>query len=502
MRAAILVVLIAAMVSMTVAKLVVVSNLQTSTQINTVLSDLEAGDEVVFASGTYTDMDLRLDVSGTADKYIKIRSDNVVKNSLREKTKSVVLRADPSNADSVLKIGTTSSYIEIQGIQFEHDKGATVENPGIRFESNVHHVTITNCVVKDITGIGIQFHDLDEVHDITVKDSAIYNIGLGSNKADKANLGAGISAGSTTGTSASKVYNIVIKNNIFHDLQGNLGSAIYLSQGVRASSCIDNVIWNSPKGAAALLDKKAAVYVAGGAAAAADAKSNIVVKGNAILDSAVGGSNSIAMQLGGGANVYNNLIVNAQTGIDLATTFTTNLRNTRVSHNTVYKIGGTALSAGFTGQEDASFIVANNVFYVGDSITGLIAFTWSDITNKGTAVVKKNFYKGQTVVGELFSDLEAFVSLKGTAETFFSAPNLDIGAGADFLVKGDLLRAGIDADVDTDYDNNDRDSSHPDIGCYETGSGGHWEVDFDFKLTIKAGDSAASNLQPFWRNLF
>eukprot|EP01087_Luapelamoeba_hula_P011270 TRINITY_DN303_c0_g1_i1.p1 TRINITY_DN303_c0_g1~~TRINITY_DN303_c0_g1_i1.p1 ORF type:complete len:505 (-),score=92.11 TRINITY_DN303_c0_g1_i1:72-1586(-) len=478
------------------AKTVVIVQSNTTAQINAAISGLKAGDTLRFSAGTYTNVSLQVSVSGDSDDEITITS---------VAGQRAVIVADPDSSDYCVQLASGVKYVTFSNIEFRHTSGSTSIAAGVFFNSNVHDIEFDSVTFTDITGVAIQMHDKNNIYDIEIKDCEFASIGVGANVT--ANLGIAITAGARAAGAivpVTNVHDIDIEHCIFHDLNGAVGGAIAFTNGVYDSSITDTIIWDCGKGFNVAAN--AIISIQPGLKAASSTSNNIIVHGNAILNSAVDGASTVAIYISGGVDVVNNLIFDCDVGIQFSLLTVLSLKNTRCAFNTVFKVSGTAMIGLFTGLEDDTFIVANNVYYVGDTIGALIAYSWSSITQFANATVRNNYYRGRTLAGQVFSTTsKAMINLNGNATAYFDDGDVAaIGGGASFVVKGTLLNAGIDVDIDFDFYNNKRDESKPDCGAFES-SGDNPPVKYGFKAANSGdgdgdgdgdGGSAANAIYP------
>jgi len=189
-----------------------------------------------------------------------------------------------------------------------------------------------------------------------------------------------------------------------------------------------------------------------------------------------------------GTIAENNLILNTNHGIAVRLEGASSWKNTRVIHNTVYGATDTAFSINGlnTGIAD-TLIISNNVFSVGGSGTAYGYHWYPEDAVGGT--VKNNYFDGLDYGSSL-----TISQMRRINGTVFVEPSISLPA--DFTPVGDLRDGGDSANSLTDdFDNNARPSgSAPDVGCYEAGSGPHWDIQKSFKDSSgSVGDGSDGN---------
>ncbi len=446
----------------------------TQAEVDGKVASLAPGDELVFASGDYSGITLQLQLQGTAQAPITIRG------AFPGPRPRIIANADLFQEPVRFLSGSSHVIIE----QLHLTMTGSLTQSGVRFDDDVHDVTIRCNEISDINGIGIDLELKNDVHDILFEDNHVHHTGM--NVSDPNNAGSGFSAGAFSGsTSVTGVHDLVLRGNVVHDTQGQDGNCMRFLYGVYDSIMQDNVVYACPRGATGT-SPYALLSVGTGAAWSGDLTQNNILRRNLVVDSIgpVPGTSYVAIYAGSGTTVANNVVVNADHGI-VARPEGVPMRNLRVNHNTVYGAEEEAFSMIADGA-DSTVIVANNVFLTSSPA----AFGYRFLANGGVPVIESNYYTGSDLA-ELPASAMAVLTAS-LAETFVNASGSIPGADFMPLPTGPLVDVGSNVVSATkDFDQAPRPfGSARDIGAYE------WRTDLSDHRALDLGPPACTSAPP------
>ena len=458
------------------------------------IAKLMPGDTLTLMPGDYAGVDLDLmradmsGVAGTAAAHITIAGVPDAMGNLPH------VIANTDNYQEAMRLRTGCAYIDISNLHLSAKGGQT--QAGILVDSGVHDVSIANNVIEDVTGIGIQIQTQSDVHDLLIEHNAIYD--TGTNTSDGNNGGQGFTAGGFDASSATKnVYHLVVRGNLVHDTTGQEGDCLKFMYGVYASIFEDNVMYNCPRGVSGQTENYGITSYGSGVGHYTIAADDNVVQRNLVFGTARAGHSNVAIYVGPGTQVLNNVIIQSNQGIAARLeSEASSMQNLTVVNNTVLGATDYAFSIRGCQQADKSVVVTNNVFIANDAN----GYGYRMPDPVGSMIATANYYQGldyaeasPPVMNKLTAPLSAIFVNPTT-----SVPGADLmpAPGSPLLDKGDPATA-----PPLDFDLAMRPSgAGPDVGAYERGAasttdggadGGapeHWGLELGFKgSTAKGG---------------
>jgi hypothetical protein len=407
---------------------------QPGDDIVTLTASLGAGDEVVFADGTYTIAGtLEWTGAGTESSPIVLRA--------AEGASPVIQGSDIGSLVDI----EAATYIEVRGLTFEgaqawYDSGNWFAGMRIADSSEI---TVEDCVIRKTTayamalnGNNTGLHILHNELGNTAGGQGIY-VGCGDG---------------SCGTTASE-----IANNWIHDIGGDWTVGIHVEPLSYGNRIADNVVYN--------------VISRGIQVESTEYSDANVVEGNAVWsvgDAGIG--------VYGAAIVRNNLIFNVDgRGIRSGMADDRVLEKVVITHNTIVNTTGWGVEldnwAGNPGMVFANNAITNATGYAFQSDEGHL-----DANN----YLRGNVFTG--LVEGLTAFPEAFVPGGGMLD-YHDAVGWDFYPTADAILV-DAGDAAGDAWVpETDFNGNLRDGEFPDVGAYEVvaGSNPGWVIQEGFK---------------------
>jgi parallel beta-helix repeat protein len=189
---------------------------------DTAAANLSAGDTLIVHAGTYNE-DGRIDISvaGTANQPILI-------TGAANEAKPVINGTNPNH--NVMVIEGSTSYLTIRGLEI------TGTGDGINLSGDIHHVTIEDNHIHDVTAVALNFRS--SMNNIHVRRNHIH---------DTHDTAEGMYIGCND--SACRVTDSVFEQNLIHDTGrspgDSQGDGIELKQGSYNNVIRDNVIFNT-----------------------------------------------------------------------------------------------------------------------------------------------------------------------------------------------------------------------------------------------------------------
>lgn len=406
-----------------------------------ILRNLNAGDEVVVAAGTYpTPGFLEVTWTGTREAVIVVRAADGARP---------VLLGDPSQ--NVININ--GSYFSLRGFEI------TGGSHGVRL-GDVDHATFEDLVIHDVEDVALSCNRPDHACDsLTVMRNEIYNTG-------RSGTGEGMYIGCNNNDCA--VTNSIFAENYLHDLAGSQADGIEIKTGSHGNIVRDNVIIGANYPAITMYG------FPDGAGAP-----------NVVERNLVWGTVDNGIQVVGQVIVRNNIVVNAgANGIHSKPSQGFSAHDVVIVHNTVYAAGGACLKTNdWSGQSGQ--IIANNALYC----DGALAV---DINGGAPEAI----FSGNLALGE--------IRAPGGVE-LGADENVDLGnpgamvlyppAGSRLLDSGDSNHS-----ASVDFNGVARTDGRPDVGAYERTADENpgWPLEQDFKdvLSGPPGDDAGPGGQP------
>ena len=445
------------------------------------IASLTPGDALNFAAGDYSGITLDLQLTGTAQNPITVRGDT---GGARPR---IIANADAYQ--EAIRVRPGSAFLIIEHLHLTMT-GNDVQ-AGVYFDEGVHDITIRDCEISDVTGIGIQMQTKSDIHDVLIDSNHIHH--TGTNLQQGSNGGQGFTAGGFgAGTATTGVYGLVLRHNVVHDTRGQEGDCMKFMYGVYASVMEDNVAYDCPRGVAQEENYGLTSYGSGPAHYQNAAESNVIRRNLLLRTGGVqAGEKNVAIWAGPGTTVENNVIITTDIGIAARQeSEVSNLRNLRVLHNTIYDVTDHAFSIRGTQNSDDSVVVANNVFITVDG--SAFGYRWPD--GMGGSVAEANFFTGQD-----YAEVSepAMIRLNDAPTAVFVNPSTTV-PGADFMLVmgGPLVDVGSTvAGTADDFDLTSRpQGSGVDVGAYEEGGdpAEHWSLDVAFKGSTGTGGTSGA----------
>lgn len=449
------------------------------------LDALKPGDTLTLLPGDYSGIDLDLrhsggaGIAGTQAQPITI----IGKADASGKRPHVIANTDAYQ--EAVRLRTGCAFITLKNLHLSA-KGSDTQ-AGILIDSGVNDIVISDNLIEDVTGIGIQIQTQSDVHDILIENNEIHH--TGTNTGDGNNGGQAFTAGGFSAGSATKnVHHIVLRRNLIHDTTGQEGDCLKFMYGVYASTMEDNVLYACPRGVSAQTENYGITSYGAGAAHYQNAGDANVIRRNLIVGSAAAqaGHSNVAIYAGPGTFVENNLILGSNQGIaarleDEAP----DMKNLRVVNNTVYDASDHAFSIRGCQKADASVVVTGNAFLAVQAS----GFGYRMPDPVGSMVAKANYFEGKDYAE---AAPPVMIPLPAAASALFVNPSATL-PGADFMLKaGSALIDAADgptAPAD-DFDLAARPSgAGPDVGAYEWQAdlSKHWALALAFKGGFGSG---------------
>lgn len=409
--------------------------------IGALTSSLLPGDIVTFNAGTFElDGTVTWSGLGTEEAPITFRA---------AQGAEVILR---NNGGWYVALLQDSTWVEIRDLTFEGggDDLEYTQPSGLGI-SNSSHVTVSNCVIRNVWGTGLRVDgDADA---ITLTHNEISGTGDGS----------GLYVGCYD--ASCWMQNSVISNNLIHDVEG---TGINLQAGTQSTDIVDNVVFRT---------RDSGLYA--GSTALGD---QIRITGNAIWNA---GGDGVYLQ--GSALVQNNVIFEiAGDGIYTRDDYGS-LTDLQISHNTVANTGGYAAYL-----ED--WYLADDMVFANNALANPLGdgLRWDDLSvdrygypteyDETTNYVRNNVVTGK-VEGFDFLVRPDFVIAGGGVSDFEGIDNFDF-----YPTSSSILRDAADPSGEaylpaTDFNGTTRDGESPDVGAYEYDGDGNpgWTIAETYK---------------------
>lgn len=451
---------------------------------------LGPGDTLTLEPGEYPNVDLDLKhaddspLVGTASAHIRI----VGKADASGKLPHVIANADAFQ--EAVRLRTGSTYVDIEGLHLSAKGNDT--QAGVFVDSGVSFVTIRDCLIADVTGIGIQIQTQNDVHDLLIEHNEIHD--TGTNSQDGNNGGQAFTAGGFTAGSATQgVHHIVLRRNLIHHTMGQEGDCMKFMYGVYASTMEDNVAHDCPRGVSSQTENYGFTSYGSGAGHYQNAADSNAISRNLLVNTAavVSGHSNVAIYAGPGTRVENNVIVGSNQGIaarleDEAS----EMRNLTVRNNTVFGATDYAFSIRGCQNADASVVVTNNALFAVDAK----GFGYRMPDPLGAMVAAANYFQGQDYAEAAPPVMNPLSAPAGSVfmspSTAFPGADFRLVSGSPLVDHGDAGSAPAD-----DFDLAPRPvGSAPDVGAYESGSdpAKHWALAFAFKGSFGSGGGAGA----------
>jgi MYXO-CTERM domain-containing protein len=456
----------------------------TQAAVAAVLDGLMPGDTLTLMPGDYPGVDLDLmhadmsGIAGTAAAPITITGMPDASGNLPHVT------GDTDSYQEALRLRTGCAYITIQNLHLSAVGSQT--QAGIFVDPGVSEITITDNVIENVTGIGIQLQTQSDVHDFLITHNAIYD--TGTNTADGNNGGQGFSAGGFDPTTATtNVYHLIVRGNLVHDNTGQEGDCIKFMYGVFASTIEDNVMYNCPRGVSGETENYGITSYGSGVGHYTVAADDNVVQRNLVAGTAavLAGHDNVGIYAGPGTQVINNVVLQSNQGIAARLEEeATVMRNLTVVNNTVYDATDNAFSIRGCQTADTSVIVTGNALIAVEAS----GFGYRMPDPVGAMIARANYYEGQDyaeaappVMNKLTASLAALFTSPSTA-----LPGADLmpAAGSPLIGQADPPTA-----PPLDFDLAMRPAASPDVGAYQTRAdlSTHWALAPTFKGSAAMG---------------
>jgi hypothetical protein len=287
----------------------------TAGEIQSYTNMLEAGDTLLVQTGEY-DLNWKIAyLGGTSSDWIVIAGMGG----------DVVIRC--TVYDNVVEV-TNCNYVYLKGFEITSTNTA-LGIDGIKFKDVSDHVTIENCHIHDVTGVGIPAN-ADDIGYLTVRRCHIHDVSEG------------IYLGTQDGSIAA--HHCVIEWNWIHDTHPDKG--IQIKRNCYLNTIQDNVLYNNDVGGVV-------VYKTGRSSSA----DNNIVRRNVIWNA---GEGIFAV---GQTNIENNIIFNCDYGINTRNYSNWGMEDLYIRNNTVYNCNTTCLMLSNWDMATGQMICINNAFY-------------------------------------------------------------------------------------------------------------------------------------------
>jgi hypothetical protein len=451
--------------------------------VNAVVASLVPDDVLTVAPGTYDGIELDLKTASGAGIAGTDGHPITIQGRAMETGDRPQLIAHTDGFQEAMRIRMGAAYLVIQGLHLSAKGGMT--QAGILFDSGVDHIQILDNEIESVTGTGIQIDSQNDVHDVLIEDNLIHD--TGTNQSDGANGGYGFSAGGfDTSKAVTGVYALTVRHNLIHDTTGQEGDCAIFLYGVYGSTFEDNVTYSCPRGTSSQSETYGLVSYGTGPSHYQTAGDDNAIRRNLVIGTSEPGQSNVAIYVGPGTIVENNVILDANQGIAARLEDEVSMmRNLSVLHNTVYGVTDYAFSIRGTQMADASVVVANNAFIATDPN----AFGYRMPDDPGAMAAAANYYLGQD-----YAEAAPPVMIKLTAapSAIFVSPGMMV-PGADLaLAPGSpLIDVGSSLAMTTnDFDLSPRPIGNgPDVGAYESHPNAmdHWGLALGLKGSAATG---------------
>jgi len=405
---------------------------------DTAVDGLQPGDTLIVHEGAYNeDGRIAITSAGTAAAPILI-------TGAPNEAKPVINGTNPKH--NVMVIEGAVSYVTVRGLEI------TGTGDGINLSGNIHHVTIEDNHVHDVTGVGLNFRS--SMSHLLVRRNHIH---------DTHDTAEGMYIGCNY--SGCRVTDSIFEQNLVHDTGSDAGDSqgdgIELKQGSYNNIIRDNVIFNT---------RWPCIILYG-----TDGNPRNVVEGNVAWN-----CGDTGIQIQGEAVVRNNILFNTQGWGEGLTSqnHQSTVTDLEIVNNTIVGGGGAECMVLRNWSGKANMVLANNALYC-DGSTAL-----RFVSGSAGVTVSANL-----TVGSVSGTSGGTVSGRSTAQDFINAGALNVWPSADSPLRGAANPAHTPGD---DFNRNSR-SAPSDVGAYEAdavGANPGWAIQAAIKL-LGPGDSIA-----------
>lgn len=414
----------------------------TSSEIQNLTDDLQAGDTLLIAPGTY-DMDtwnIR-NLVGTPGEWIHIRPQGG----------PVHIRGVAAN--NVINVSNVR-YVVIQDLEITYS-GTTNGVDGIKFRGGTsdHHVVLNGLHIHDVTGVGINskadqasFLDISRchIHDTDATGEGIY---LGCHPGD------------------CWVYDTVVRGNWVHDTHGDQGDGIEIKRGSYRTIIEDNVVYRTAGYPGITLYRSDRGTV----------EDNNIVRRNVVWQAVEGIFASAE------TTIENNVVFDCTYCINTRNYGDWGVSDLIVRNNTVFSCGSIGLILDNWDVGTGRMVARNNAIFQ-ENMTDLAIDADDGI---GVATIEGNRHHGVSEVAGSTAGLSP-ASEFASASVTPGVVDLYPAPGASLIDTG-----AADPEVGEDFNRSPRPSgaSAPDVGAYEVGpvSNPGWQISESFKPLMEDG---------------
>ncbi len=382
---------------------------------DTAVDALTPGDTLIVHEGTYNENGrIAITVAGTQALPVLI-------TGAPNEAKPVINSTNPSS--NVIVIEGSTSYLTIRGLEI------TGEGDGINLNGNIHHVTLEDNYVHDVTGVGLNFRS--SMNNLLVRRNHIH---------DTHDTAEGMYIGCNN--SACRVTDSIFEQNLVHDtatLPGDSqGDGIELKQGSYNNIIRDNVIFNT---------RWPCIILYG-----TDGNPQNIVEGNVVWN-----CGDSALQVQGEAIVRNNILFNTSGAGEGLTSqnHQSTVTDLEIRNNTIIGASGSRCMMLRAWSGKPNMIVANNALYCEGS-------TALNFVNGSSGVTVSN----NVVVGSVSGTSGGTISGRSGAQDFINVNALNVWPSVDSPLRG----AANSALAPTDDFNRTARSNPSDVGAYEADS--------------------------------
>jgi parallel beta-helix repeat protein len=402
------------------------------------VSSLSPGDTLIVHQGTYNeDGRITFNVAGTQALPVLV-------TGAANEAKPLINGTNPNH--NVMVVEGNVSYLTIRGLEI------TGTGDGINLNGNIHHVTLEDNHVHDVTGVGLNFRS--SMNNLLVRRNHIH---------DTHDTAEGMYIGCNN--SACRVTDSIFEKNLVHDTGSSAddsqGDGIELKQGSYNNIIRDNVIFNT---------RWPCILLYG-----TDGNPQNIVEGNVVWN-----CGDSAMQIQGEAIVRNNILINTSGAGEgfVSMNHQSSVTNLQVVNNTIIGASGAQCMVLRSWSDKPNMVVANNALYCeGNSAL--------DFVNGSSGVTVAN----NVVVGSVSGAGGGTIQGRGTAQDFIGASAFNVWPSADSPLRG----AANSTLTPTDDFNKSSRISPSDVGAYEADSSASnpgWAVQEAFKQ-LGPGDFTA-----------
>ena len=396
---------------------------------DTAVDGLSPGDTLIVHEGTYNeDGRITISVAGTQALPVLI-------TGAEGETKPVINGTNPNH--NVMVMEGNVSYLTIRGLEI------TGTGDGINLSGNIHHVTIEDNHIHDVTAVALNFRS--SMNNLLVRRNHIH---------DTHDTAEGMYIGCNN--SACRVTDSIFEQNLVHDTGSapgdSQGDGIELKQGSYNNIIRDNVIYNT---------RWPCILLYG-----TDGNPQNIVEGNVMWN-----CGDSAIQIQGEAKVRNNILFNTSGAGEGLTSrnHQSSVTNLQIVNNTIVGAAGAQCMVLRNWSDKPNMVVANNALYCdGNSALNFVS------GSSGVAV------SNNVVVGSVSGTGGGTLPGRSTAQDFIDANALNVWPGLDSPLRGAANPAFTPGD---DFNKSSR-VNPSDVGAYEADSlAGNpgWAVQAAFK---------------------